>query len=80
MAHRMSTAQCQDRARDNAAISRAENGARKRKASASRETRMKGLLKAGTYPYTPAVMSWVCVQLGRKTTEITAEDCKKLAG
>ena len=80
MAHRMSTAKRMDRARDNAAISRADNGARKRKESLNREKRMKGLLKAGTFPYTPSVMSWVCTQLGKKTTQVTADDCKKLAG
>lgn len=80
MAKRMSTAQRMDRARDNAAISRAVNGAFKRKESANRDARMKKLVKAGTFPYTPSVMSWLCVQLGKKSTQITADDCKKLAG
>ncbi|MFO0938947.1 MAG: hypothetical protein U0798_20785 [Gemmataceae bacterium] len=80
MAHRMSTAQRMDRLRDNSAISRATNGALKRKASVSREKRMKALLKKGTYPYTPAIMSWVCVQLNKKVSQVTAEECKKLAG
>lgn len=80
MSQRMSTAKRQDRARDNAAISRATNGALKRKATASRETRMKALLKKGSLPYTPAIMSWVCVQLDKVVSQVTAEDCKKLAG
>ena len=68
-----------DRARDNAAISRAENGALKRKEKANREKRMKGLLKTGTFPYTPAVLNWVCLQTGKPASSLTADDCKKLA-
>ena len=79
MAERMSTARRQDRARDNAAISRAENGAFKRKETANREKRMKTLLKAGTYPYTPAIMSWVSTQLGKPATQCSADECKTLA-
>ena len=80
MAHRMSTAQRMDRARDNAAISRATNGARKRKESENRDRRMKALLKKGTFPYTPSIMSWVCVQLDKKVSQVTAAECKKMAG
>jgi hypothetical protein len=79
MAQRMSTASRMDRARDNAAISRAVNGALKRKETANREKRMKGLLKTGTFPYTPAVLNWVGLQLGKPASSCTADDCKSLA-
>ncbi len=80
MAHRMSTAKRMDRARDNAAISRAENGARKRKETVNREKRMKALLKKGAFPYTPSILNWVSVQLGKPSSNLTADECKKLAG
>ena len=80
MSQRMSTAQRMDRARDNAAISRATNSARKRKESHSRDVRMKGLIKKGTFPYTPSIMSWVSTQLGKPFTQVSAEECKKLIG
>lgn len=79
MAQRMSTASRMDRARDNAAISRAVNGALKRKESANRDKRMKGLLKTGAFPYTPAVLNWVSLQLGKPASSCTADDCKSLA-
>ena len=78
MANRMSTARRMDRARDNAAISRAVNGERKRKESDNRAKRMKELLKKGSFPYTPAVMSWVSTQLGKPASKVTADECKKL--
>lgn len=79
MAHRMSTAQRMDRARDNAAISRAVNGARKQKEIKNRDERMKALIKKGTFPYTPSIKSWVSTQLGKPFTQVTADECKKLA-
>jgi hypothetical protein len=79
MAQRMSTASRMDRARDNAAISRTVNGGLKRKESANREKRMKGLIQKGQFPYTPAIMSWVSTQLGKPATQCTADEITGLA-
>lgn len=76
MAKRMSTAARMDRIRDKSAASRTVNGELKRKERANRDTRMKELVGKGTFPYTPAVMSWLSVQLGKPATEITADDAK----
>jgi hypothetical protein len=76
----MSTATRMDRARDNHAISRAVNGALKRKERANRDKRMLGLIAAGTFPYTPAIQSWLSVKLNRPFTQITADDVKKVTG
>ena len=79
MAHRMSTRIRYDRIRDNSAISRTVNGHLKRKERANRDARMKKLIAGGTFPYTPAVQSWISVQLGLPFTQITEEQAKGLA-
>jgi hypothetical protein len=78
MAHRMSTASRMDRARDNAAISRADNGALKRKERANRDERMAKLIKKGKFPYIPSVMSWLSVKLNKPASQIKPEDVKKV--
>lgn len=60
------------------ATSRTVNGHLKTSERARRETRMLGLLKAGKFPYTPSVMSWVSHELGKPTTKITAADVGRL--
>ena len=79
MADRMSTRLRYDRIRDNGAISRTENGHRKRKERANRDERMKKLIAGGTYPYTPPVQSWLSSHLGRPFSQITEEQAKALA-
>ena len=79
MADRMSTASRMDRARANGRVTRIENGQLKRKERASRDARMKELLKKGKFPYTPSIMSWVSVKLGKPSTQITAEEALALA-
>ena len=79
MAERMSTASRMDRARANGRVTRAENSGRKVKARASRDARMKELLGKGKFPYTPAVMSWVSVKLGKPATQVTEAEAKALA-
>lgn len=79
MADRMSTAKRMDRARAKGKITRIENGTQKRKERASRDARMKELLGKGSFPYTPAIMSWVSVKLGKPTSQITEEETKALA-
>lgn len=78
MADRMSTATRMDRARDNAAISRAVNGGLKRKERASRDKRMTALVKKGKLPYIPSVMSWLSVKLDKPSKQITQDDVNKL--
>ncbi|QEL18831.1 hypothetical protein [Limnoglobus roseus] len=78
MADRMSTATRMDRARDNAAISRAVNGALKRKERASRDKRMTAIVKKGSLPYIPSVMSWLSVKLDKPSTQITQDEVNNL--
>jgi hypothetical protein len=40
---------------------------------------MKKLIQSGTYPYTPAVMSWASEKLNKRAAGITADEFKKLA-
>jgi hypothetical protein len=79
MADRMSTRIRYDRIRDNGAISRTINGHKKRKERVARDARMKKLVAGGTFPYTPAVQSWLSVQLGVPFTQITEEQAKEAA-
>lgn len=78
MADRMSTRIRYDRIRDNHAISRTINGARKRKAEASRAARMTKLIQTGKFPYTPAIQSWISTQLGVPFSQVTEADVKAL--
>ncbi len=43
-----------------------------------REVAMLGILKDGELPYTPGVMSWLSVKLGKKASKITQKDVKSL--
>lgn len=78
MSTRMSTYQRMDRARDNHAITRTVNGARKRKANAARDKRMAVLVQNGAYPYTPAVQSWASIKAGKPFSQLTPTDVKAL--
>jgi hypothetical protein len=78
MADRMSTRVRYDRIRDNSAISRTKNGHLKRKERASRDARMAGLVKAGKFPYAPAIQSWISTQLGIPFTQVTEEQARAL--
>ncbi|QDU23450.1 hypothetical protein [Urbifossiella limnaea] len=78
MAKRMSTRLRMERQRNNAAVSRTKNGHLKRKKAATRDARMLALVKAGTFPYTPAVQSWLSVQLGDRFNRITEAQVKEL--
>jgi hypothetical protein len=78
MAERMSTRRRMDRIRDNGAISRTVNGHKKRKERAGRDARMVALIKAGKFPYTPAVQSWLSVKLDKPFGRITEAEAKAL--
>jgi hypothetical protein len=79
MAQRMSTRRRMDRIRDDGAISRTVNGHLKRKERASRDKRMAALIRAGKFPYTPAIQSWISTQLGKPFTQVTEDEVKALA-
>lgn len=79
MAERMSTASRMDRARALGRIKRIENGTRKRKARAQRDQRMAELVNKGSYPFIPAVMSWLSEKVGKPSTQITEAEAKELA-
>jgi hypothetical protein len=52
------------------ALSRRENGMVKSKERVRRDLRMTALVKKGSLPYTPPVMSWLSVQLDKPATKI----------
>jgi hypothetical protein len=54
------------------------NKPKKRDEQARRATRMKELIQKGTYPYTPAVASWVSTQIGKPFTQISEAEVKEL--
>jgi hypothetical protein len=60
------------------ALSRRVNGMKKDKERARRDRRMKEIIQAGKFPYTPAIMSWVSAKLDRPTTLIQPADVEKL--
>ena len=80
MAKRMSTASRYDRLREKQAVSRAENGERKRRERVNRDKRMKEVILKGSWPFTPSVMSWVSVQLDKPTRQITETEVWRLVG
>ncbi|MBU0719190.1 MAG: hypothetical protein KJ749_13145 [Planctomycetes bacterium] len=60
--------------------SRAKSTIVKGKERARRDVRLMAKLEAGTLPYTPAVMSWLSRQIGKKAGRITQEDVKAVLG
>ena len=60
--------------------SRLTNGVLKVKERARRDTRMKMLIQKGKFPYSPAVQSWLSLQLDKPARLITPEDVKKVVG
>jgi hypothetical protein len=78
MAKRMSTRLRYDRIRDKGAVSRTVNGELKRKERAARDRRMAELIKAGKFPYTPAIQSWISTQAGKPFTQVSEDEVKEL--
>jgi hypothetical protein len=60
------------------ARSRRENGTRKDKERVRRDGRMTELVKKGKFPFTPAVMSWLSVQLDKPSSRIDQADVDRL--
>jgi len=57
---------------------KARNRVPKIKERARRDARMLERVKAGTLPYSPAVMSWLSRTFDKKATVITQEDINTL--
>ncbi len=60
------------------ATSRTVNGHIKERERERRQKRMLGLLKAGKFPYTPTVMSWVSAELGVPASRLKPDHVSKL--
>jgi hypothetical protein len=60
------------------AESRIVNSKYKDKERARRDDRMFGLLKQGSLPYTPTVLSWLSARLDKPSGRITADDVKQV--
>jgi hypothetical protein len=58
--------------------SRRENGMVKDKERIRRDLRMKEIIQAGKFPYTPAVMSWLSSKLDRPSSRIQPADVEKV--
>jgi hypothetical protein len=58
--------------------SRRENGMVKDKERQRRDKRMKEIIRAGQFPYTPAVMSWLSAKLDRPASLIQPADVEKI--
>ena len=56
------------------ALSRRVNGMKKDKERDRRDRRMKEIIGAGKFPYTPAVMSWLSAKLDRPSSLIQPAD------
>ncbi len=59
-------------------LSRRTNGMVKMKERARRHLRMVELIKKGKFPFTPAVMSWISVQLDKPSRQIVPADVEAL--
>ena len=57
--------------------SRLRNGVLKVKERARRDDRMLKLVKRGSLPYIPSIMSWLSVKLDKPSSRITQEDVDK---
>ena len=60
------------------AESRRRNGVLKVKERARRDARMLETVKKGQLPYSPVVMSWLSVKLGKRSRLITPQDVQRL--
>jgi hypothetical protein len=54
--------------------SRIINGHAKRKERIRKDKRMLDIVKAGKLPYTPPIMSWLSVQIDKRSSLIKQED------
>ena len=61
-----------------ASAARTTNRSRKNDERARRDARMLEILKSGSLPFSPPVMSWLSRKLGKKAGKITPEDVSTL--
>ncbi|GJM24219.1 MAG: hypothetical protein DHS20C16_06340 [Phycisphaerae bacterium] len=61
-----------------AAATKARNVIVKTKEKSRRDARMVEVIKSGSLPYTPAVMSWISRKLDMPSSKLTQEDVAKL--
>lgn len=66
------------RRRMDAIETKQHNTIHKHKERARRDARMLGIVREGSLPYTPDVMSWLSRQLDKPAGKITAEDLARL--
>jgi hypothetical protein len=66
--------------REDAAATKARNTIIKGKERMRRDQRMLEKVRAGSLPYTPAVMSWLSHKMGKPASRIAPEDIKALLG
>ena len=66
--------------RANGKLSRIDNGHLKRKERANRDKRMKEIILKGSWPFTPAIMSWVSTQLGKPASQVSETEVWRLVG
>jgi len=64
--------------RTDMAESRMVNGQRKRKERQRRHGRLVEALKQAKPPYSPTVRSWLSAALGKPSSQVSAEDIKRL--
>ena len=60
--------------------SRMVNGLRKRDERVRRDASMMELVKKGTLPLTPSILSWLSAKLNKPGRLITADEVKNLVG
>jgi len=58
--------------------SRIVNGHKKRSERTRRDATMKELIQKGTFPYTPAILSWISAKLNKPGRLVTPDEAKKL--
>ena len=61
-----------------AAATKGVNGPRKAKERSRRDARILAKVKSGSLPYTPEVMSWLSVEIGKPASKVTSDDIRKL--
>ncbi len=61
-----------------AAETKARNSIVKKKENARRDARMLAVVKDGSLPFTPNVMSWISRKLDKPASKITQEDLSAL--
>lgn len=65
-----------DRRMANQTSTRRENSLKKDRATDRRAKAMIKLIKEGTFPYTPPVMSWLSLEMGKRSALLTEAEVK----